>query len=134
MYRMVIVYKHEEPEEEVLFKDKENYLTTDQINQLPLYNILIVKGFTVRDGNTNLSGFKLVSEILEEYTYPVNVMKIYKELAEKHNLKYQAVERNIRTYKDACGYKDLKNSDYINSLLLTFQLYLEKLGVKNIYE
>ena len=23
MYRMVIVYKHEEPEEEVLFKDKE---------------------------------------------------------------------------------------------------------------
>ena len=85
-------------------------------------------------GNTNLSGFKLVSEILEEYSYPVNVMKIYKELAEKHNLKYQAVERNIRTYKNACGYKDLKNRDYINSLLLTFQLYLEKLGVKNIYE
>ena len=85
-------------------------------------------------GNTNLSGFKLVSEILESYVYPVNVMKIYKELAEKHNLKYQAVERNIRTYKNACGYKDLKNSDYINSLLLTFQLYLEKLGVKNIYE
>ena len=78
-------------------------------------------------GNTNLSGFKLVSEILEDYVYPVNVMKIYKELAEKHNLKYQAVERNIRTYKNACGYKDLKNSDYINSLLLTFQLYLEKL-------
>ena len=75
-------------------------------------------------GNTNLSGFKLVSEILEDYSYPVNVMKIYKELA----------ERNIRTYKNACGYKDLKNSDYINSLLLTFQLYLEKLGVKNIYE
>ena len=73
-------------------------------------------------GNTNLSGFKLVSEILEDYVYPVNVMKIYKELAEKHNLKYQAVERNIRTYKNACGYKDLKNSDYINSLLLTFQL------------
>ena len=23
MYRMVIVYKHEEPEEEILFKDKE---------------------------------------------------------------------------------------------------------------
>ena len=32
-------------------------------------------------GNTNLSGFKLVSEILEYYVYPVNVMKIYKELA-----------------------------------------------------
>ena len=32
-------------------------------------------------GNTNLSGFKLVSEIIEDYSYPVNVMKIYKELA-----------------------------------------------------
>ena len=46
-------------------------------------------------GSTNLSGFKLVSEILEDYVYPVNVMNIYKELAEKHTLKYQAVERNI---------------------------------------
>ena len=57
-------------------------------------------------GNTNLSGFKLVSEILEDYVYPVNVMKIYKELAEKHNLKYQAVERNISTYKNALLQKD----------------------------
>ena len=29
-------------------------------------------------GNTNLSGFKLVSEIIEDYVYPVNMMKIYK--------------------------------------------------------
>lgn len=40
---------------QILFKEGNNYLTTDQINQLPLYNILIAKGFTVKEGNTNLS-------------------------------------------------------------------------------
>ena len=40
---------------QILFKEGDNYLSTDQINQLPLYQILIEKGFTVRDGSTNLS-------------------------------------------------------------------------------
>ena len=58
-------------------------------------------------GNTNLSGFKLVSEILEDYSYPVNMMKIYKESI-SNNLKSLTVSQKTKRFLNIIFSKNMK--------------------------
>lgn len=71
-----------------------------------------------RCGNASHLGFELVAYILENYTYPIKIMEVYKELSKKYKLNHQAIERRIRTYKDVCGYNEITNHEFISILMI----------------
>ncbi len=71
-----------------------------------------------RCGNASLTGFELVADILENYTYPIKLNDVYKELGKKYKLTYYAVESRIRNYKEVCGYKDISNHEFISILMI----------------
>lgn len=71
-----------------------------------------------RCGNASYTGFELVAYILENYTYPIKIIEVYKEVGKKYNLTHQAAERRIRSYKEACGYKDISNHEFISILMI----------------
>lgn len=71
-------------------------------------------------GNIHLKGFEILSYILNEYKYPIKIMNIYEEVGKNFNMTKQAVERNIRTYKNACGFKNIFNQEFVSMLLIEF--------------
>lgn len=75
-------------------------------------------------GNLRLKGFYIVNYILKEYKYPIKMMNIYENVGEKFNMTKQAIERNIRTYKNACGFKNIVNQEFISLLLTEYKEYL----------
>lgn len=71
-----------------------------------------------RCGNASLAGFELVADILENYTYPIRISNVYKELSEKYNLNTNTIGRRIEIFKNACGYKEISNHEFISILMI----------------
>lgn len=71
-----------------------------------------------RCGNANLKGFEIVTDILENYTFPIKIYSIYIELGKKYNLTPQAMQRRIITFKNSCGYKEINNHEFISMLMI----------------
>ena len=71
-----------------------------------------------RCGNASCKGFEFVAYILENYTYPIKISEVYEEIADEYEDTPQAIERNIRSFKEKCGYQNITNHEFLSILLI----------------